>query len=33
LFHGDKEKYNLQIKSKLEVYKNWKMKLTPLMKN
>ena len=33
LFHGDKEKYNLQIKSKLEVYKNWKMKSTPLMKN
>ena len=33
LFHGDKEKYNLQIKSKLEVYKNWKMKSSPLMKN
>jgi hypothetical protein len=33
LFYGDKEKYSLRIKSKLEVYKNWKIMPTPLMKN
>ena len=33
LFYGDKEKYSLRIKSKLEVYKNWKIMSTPLMKN
>jgi hypothetical protein len=33
LFYGDKEKYGTQIKVKLEAYKNWEMKPTPLMKN
>lgn len=33
IFYGHKEKYGLQIKSKLEGYKNWKMKPTLLMKN
>lgn len=33
LFYGDKEKYSLRIKSKLEVYKNWKIMPTPLMNN
>ncbi|MCK5441815.1 MAG: family 10 glycosylhydrolase [Maribacter sp.] len=33
LFYGDKEKYGNQIKAKLEAYKNWELKPTPLMKN
>jgi hypothetical protein len=33
LFYGDKEKYGNQIKVKLEAYKNWELKPTPLMKN
>ena len=31
LFYGDKEKYNFQIRTKLETYKNWELKWTPLM--
>tara|TARA_B100001093_G_C26478252_1_gene863680 strand:- start:540 stop:752 length:213 start_codon:yes stop_codon:yes gene_type:complete len=33
LFYGDKEKYDFQIRAKLETYKNWKLKPTPIMKN
>ena len=31
LFHGDKEKYELQIREKLKSYKNWELEWTPLM--
>ncbi len=33
IFYGDKEKYNDQIRAKLNKYKNWELKLSPLMKN
>ena len=32
LFYGDKEKYNNQIRAKLENYKKWELKPVPLMK-
>ena len=31
LLHGDKEKYELQIREKLKSYKNWELEWTPLM--
>ncbi len=33
LFYGDTKKYSNQIMEKLEKYKNWELKVTPIMKN